>query len=184
MVRNLLGILLILAAIGVAVFWTNPLWISVQELRGEKAELVGAIQRFQELKKVRDDLFQTYNSISPSDLSRLEEFLPKSENIGLLLVNMEKLSQDNKMLLKQINVENAENKAGVSASIAGLPGTAGFSKIPVTLSVSGSYDSFRFFLGALEKNLRLIDVDTISFNASEKGTYDFSVSAVAYWYKR
>ncbi len=191
MARNFLGILLILAAIGAAIFWTNPLWISLGEMREEKAALESAVKRFQELKKVRDDILTAYNAISPADLARLEELLPKSEHIGTLLVNVEKLSGDSGVSLKQIDIQSStrEESAYTPPREAGEgPGGApspvrGYTTLPLSFSVNGSYNAFRSFLGAVEKNLRLIDVETISFNASEKGNYDFSLTAAAYWYK-
>ena len=196
MARNLLGILFILTAIGVTIFWTNPLWVSLGEIREERARLESTAKRFQDLKKIRDDILATYNAISPADLVRLEELLPKSENVGTLLVNIEKLSGNNRVSLEQINIqsstreesvppplplnagENREGEVG-PALAAGSPAS-----LPLSFSVRGSYDAFRSFLEAVEKNLRLIDVETISFNASAGGNYNFSLSATAYWYKR
>ncbi len=194
MARNFLGILLILAAIGTAIFWTNPLWVSVGGLRGEKAELEGAVQRFQDLKKTRDDILATYNAINPADLARLEGLLPKSENIGTLLINVEKLAGDSGVSLKQINIQSSTS--GRDAPLPpreesekiegeGAPVLAVASRmLPLSFSVKGSFEAFRSFLEAVEKNLRLIDVETISFTAAEKGNYDFSLSAAAYWHKR
>lgn len=199
MARNLLGMLLILAAVGTAILWTHPLWLSLGEMRQEKIALESIVKRFQDLKKIRDDILATYNAISPADLARLEEFLPKSENMGIFLVNIERLSLDHDVLLKQINIESGREREGSRESVAaappetggvatgkakGLIAAAGPATLPVSFSIAGSYDAFRSFLEAIEKNLRLIDIETISFNAAAGGKYDFSVKAAAYWYKR
>lgn len=193
MARNLLGILLILAALGVSLFWTRPRWAGIQEMQIRKKELGDAIARFQELKKVRDELLVKYNSISSEDLSRLEEFLPRTEKAGQMLVNIEVLTEENKVTLKNINIqrEAGEKKSPKGPGENAREDTAGLALaaiapavLPLEVSVSGSYESFRLFLAGIEKNLRLIDVESITFAAVDTGNYDFSMRASAYWHKR
>lgn len=181
MARNLLGIILVMAAVGVAIFWTRPMWASVQGELAIKNSLEKSVERFQDLKKVRDNLLAKYNSISAEDQDRLIGFLPKSEEAGVLIVNIENLVIANKMALEQINVGVAESSKKGNSESGVSPGVQ---VMPVDLSVSGSYDSFRFFLEALDKNLRLLDIDSIAFSAGDAGLYNFSIKAVAYWQER
>lgn len=193
MARNLVGILLIAAALGTALFWTRPMWASVQVLEAKKGELKSAIKRFQELKKVRDDLLAKYNSISAEDLSRLEAFMPKTSEPGPMLVNIEKLTEENRVVLKNVNItREAETEQQGRPGLQTAPGKGGsgaaltvsHSVLPLDITVSGSYESFRIFLRAVEKNLRLIDVELITFSPSEIDNYEFSIRASVYWHKR
>ena len=55
-------------------------------------------------------------------------------------------------------------------------------EFPIILNVSGPYESFKEFLRDLEKNLRLIDVQEISFITPPQGTtFDFNLRLKTYF---
>lgn len=175
MIRNTAGIILILLALGVMNFWTRPLWVSTRVSLREKEELETTLSRFQELKRVRDDLLEKYNSISKEDLGRMEEFLPQNQEAGLLLVNLESLSASSGVLLRNIEVQTQREEEPLPL---GEP-----QRLPLSLSFSSPYATFRSFLKVLEEHRRLIDVERISFSAGGADSYEFSVQAHTYWQK-
>lgn len=159
--------------------WVKPLWADIQGLNSSKQELQTAINNMKERAKDRDRLLEKYNAIAEEDLARLNEMIPPDVDIAKLLVNMDDLAKTNGLILKRIDAK--ESKEG-SAVVGGGP--QNFEPISLELSVAGSYQSFRNYLAALEKNLRLIDVADITFSASEKDSYEFTIRAVIYSQKK
>src|SRR3989344_3828924 len=178
MFKNILAIIFIAAAVGIFVSFARPVWEDASKLGDEKATLENVQAEFQRLRKVRHDLIAKYNSIPPEDLGKLTELLPTAPASGALLVNLENLTKLSGVLLKRVDVKE---KQAVFAGLAAPPPP--YEELPFEITVSGSYEGFRAFLSSLEQNLRLLDVQEISFTASEAATYEFVIRASAYWQK-
>lgn len=185
MTRIFIIIIFLIAAIAIFTMWTRPLWDEIIVLRNEKNAAEKAVGRLYDLRQTRDNLLSEYNTISRDDIGRLNGFLPLSAERGKLLVELENVAKTHSVVLRKIDIAAVQESTGARATIAGAkPKTKEpFEEMPFTILVSGSYDSFRSFLSDLEKSLRLVDVNEISFNASERGTYDYSIKAHAYWLK-
>ena len=179
MARAIFSIVLILAAVGVSIVWTRPLWQEARLTAADKAEFQSTLLRFQELRKTRDELLNKYNSLSKDDLLRLESLMPSRPDSGFLLTTLEALSKKNGVLLKRIDIrEQAEKAAALNQ--AALP----FELLPFEITISGSYESFRSFLGDLERSRRLVEVKEVSFTAGGANSYEVAIKAATFWQKR
>ena len=58
-----------------------------------------------------------------------------------------------------------------------------YDSLILSFSVTGSYDTFRAFVESLEQSLRLVDIQSISFSATDTGVYDYSIAVKTYWLK-
>lgn len=165
---------LILTAAGFALIFmvARPLYDDINSSRVEQIAVEDTLARLTELQKLRDDLLNVYNSIPRDRIQRLSEMLPSDPEIGTLLVTMEKLTGDQKLAL-----------SGINFSTGGGADALGVTPILYSFSVSTSYSDFKTFLGSIEKNLRLIDLSTISFSAPGKQPANFSLQAKSYYKK-
>ena len=61
----------------------------------------------------------------------------------------------------------------------------GYNSVNVSFNVTASYENFLIFIKGLERNLRLVDITSISFTpSSDKGdVYNFHVALKTYWLK-
>lgn len=175
MLRNIFATILILVAVGIVIFWARPLWEESKKIAAEKSDLNRALAEFRKLRKVRDEVLTTYNALSREDLEKLGKLLPPGPQSGTLLVNLDNLSRQSGVLLKKVEIR--ERKEGAPA----LPGQEAFEKLPVELTVAASYEAFGTFLDALEGNLRLLDIQELSFTVSPANTHEFQIKAQAYY---
>ncbi|MBI2507270.1 MAG: type 4a pilus biogenesis protein PilO [Candidatus Niyogibacteria bacterium] len=166
--RLFISIILLLASLAVVFWWGGALWSDVQAFKAEKNAYESVLLRLNALRKTRDTLLSSYNSIPAEDLKRIKNFLPENLNSGLLVVQMSNLAGSNGLLLKNINISPLEEKTAATT---------------LTLSLSGSYRDFVGFLKSLEKSLRLIDVFRLSFSAGKENFYDFNLEAKSYTQK-
>ncbi|OGF83195.1 hypothetical protein A3B18_00595 [Candidatus Giovannonibacteria bacterium RIFCSPLOWO2_01_FULL_46_13] len=181
--KNILGILFIVIGVAIGFFWAYPLWQEVGEVKIEKASTEATLARMQELNRKRDEILAKYNSISPEDMAKLEEFFPRKPDSAVWLLNLERLATRNGLLLKSISMtEEVKSESGENQVV---PGTENFETFPFEISVSGNYASFIAFLEAAEKSRRLIDVDSLMFDSGEgtKDLYEFTLNAHTYWKK-
>lgn len=166
--RLIISIILVLAAVAVLFFWGRVWWQDVQALQAERDAFESVIGRINQLRKTRDGLLLSYNTIPAQDLQKIKNLIPSAANSGPLVVQFANLTNQSGLLLKNVNLSEPETKSGV---------------LMATLSVSGSYENFTGFLASLEKSLRLIDLSKLSFSAGRDNFYDFSLELKTYTQK-
>jgi Tfp pilus assembly protein PilO len=172
------AIILLAAAFSLFFFWSQPMRSDIRELEIEKQNFESVIARINVLRKSRDSLLQSYNTIPDEELKKIKNAVPETAKSGVLVVQLANMTSQNNLLLKNINVaepktaakqkneKNKENKDNI---------------ISLTFSVSGSYRNFINFIEELEKSLRIIDITDVSFSSGgDKDLYDFSLTVNSY----
>lgn len=182
--KGLFTIIFLLAAIGLILWIAFPLWVEIQKLRGESAEVSQTLAKLKDLQELRDGLLETYKTIPQSKLDMLEELLPQKSDSGRLLVALENMTKERGIRLRRIEFGKAD-----SAQAAALQGqilkkeTQTYNSLSYGFTVSASYESFRSFLSALEKNLRVVDVTDIAFTGGPSNLFEFTLKAKSYYQK-
>lgn len=206
MPRALVSAILIAAALLLGLFYVSPEWTRFQNLKGQVAELEEISSEFDELIADRDKLLSLVNSISKDNLARVDKMLPQGPHASDFLVSMEALTIQSGMVLRRIDLVSPEggktetqptpSRGGATpGATTGAPRPAAggttnrtppaakeMQELPFNLQVAGSYAGFKKFLAALERNLRLIDVEDVSFTASGKAdSFEYTVKATTYY---
>ncbi|TSC78681.1 MAG: hypothetical protein G01um101433_142 [Parcubacteria group bacterium Gr01-1014_33] len=163
-------------ATGVAGFlYLKPQWQTFRTAQAENNYLTRVSGEFDELIKNRDALLREVNSISKEDIDRIDAALPQGQHAGEFLVTLENMTKETSITLKQLNLSGISEKEQKTLAVKNQPIPTGalkssapekaISELPSTLSVSGSYETFKRFLDAAERNIRLIDIGTASFTS-------------------
>lgn len=178
--RALLPLLFLVIAAGIFFGFIDPTYQRVKELRAEEANFDQALTRSKELQQVRDQLLSRYNTFPQSDLERLEKLIPDNVDNVRLILDFDALASAYGMRIRDVELETNESRAA-----RGQVGSDEnrYDSLILSFSVTGTYDTFRAFLGDLEESLRLVDVTSISFTANQTGVYDYSVAVKTYWLK-
>lgn len=128
----------------------------------------------------RDALITKRNSISEVDQAKLERMLPSNIDNIRLIIEISKIATGRNLQAKNISVGDMTQKiTSDSIGVNNIP----YGTISLKFTVNASYANFLNFLQDLENNLRLLDITDITFNSTESGFYDFSVSLNTYWLK-
>jgi Tfp pilus assembly protein PilO len=187
--------IIILAIIFIAwqLFW--PAFVEVSDLRQELATWQDKLKETQDQKTKLVNLKQKYESLSNEE-QKITEALPSQEDIPSLLVQVEALASQNGLILDSINLSSLEetkkSKTSTQASPVPPVGTLEVGSKPITidLALSGNSGALKNFLKAVESNLRLMDVTSVSFGESAataplttSGLVTFKVSLNAYYAK-
>lgn len=181
------GIFPILALVvaGVAFsFYIDPTYTEIQTLRAEEATLSAALTRALELQATRDQLLSRYNTFNPEDLARLEKLLPDHVDNVRLALDMDSLAASYGMRIRNVSIEKQDEKKSATRKAQTVgPDERTYESMALSFTVTGQYDTFRTFLTDLEHSLRLVNVEQLSFSATESGLYDFSITLRTYWLK-
>lgn len=163
MPRITVAIVLIVLTGAVTVFFTVPQWEAIQAGRTAVGELEALSAELIELAARRDELTDAYNRIPEADLLKLQAVAPAERGTAEALTDFEALAIQNNIALDQIDFVAGEK----SAVALGAPGPRPYAAVPVNISLRANYESFRNFLTALEYNLRLFEVEEITFASAQ-----------------
>jgi len=184
MPKLFITLVLILGGSIVGVFYLRPQWQEYKTSQAEAENLYNLSVELDELIQNRDSLIQTLNSVSREDLKRIDLALPQGARAAEFLTTLETLAKRNNIIMRQVDLigESAPTPGQPRpGGTANLPRTGAYRELPMTLSVTGSYESFKFFLRDLEYNLRIIDVLGVSFSGSGRNQFDFTIKGKTYY---
>jgi Tfp pilus assembly protein PilO len=178
--RLILPVILLVAAIGLFVVFTDPEYQKVQSLQTENASYTDALNKSQELKATRDQLLSKYDTFSADDLQKLSYVLPDNVDNIRLIIDINNIAARHGLTLSNVSVGNVT--AGDSqSSLAVGQSTGAVGSVDVSFSVDASYSDFLAFLNDLEHSMRIVDVQKLSFTTGAAGLTDYSLDIRTYW---
>lgn len=146
--------LFIVLGLGIGLIWPKYQEIKVlNKIIEEKIiELQFMEEYFSELSKISGEL----NEYQP-ELNKINTALPDEFFLPSLLNFIQKSCTESGLLFKKLGDYTIKEKADSKVK-----------EIHLSLEVVGSYSSFKNFLSVLEKNSRLIEIDSLSFFSPSK----------------
>ena len=177
MIKNIFSIIFLVAAVMIFLVWTKPEIEEIKKLREEKAVLNGNLARIDEFEESLSKILDRFNSINSEKIHRLEEFLPSNADSIELIIEAEKLVKESGLTLKNINASPTKEIKNIKGE-----NNSGVIAVPISMTVEGKYENFILFLESLEKNLRMIDINSVNFTSTENGVYTYNINAAVYYY--
>lgn len=183
--RLILSILMIAASVAGFAGFIVPHYHQVSALRVQEADYQRILQNARTLQEERNTLVQKYNAFDPQALARLGEMFPSNPENMQLILELYALASQYGLSLQNVKIEDpATDSTAVSR-----PGTPSSSSevgtLRINFSVVGPYGGFTDFLRGVERSLRIIDVEKVSFSAADEKTqtYQYTVGIKTYWLK-
>ena len=185
--KNIISIVLIVAAGLLFFFFTNPRFEGIKVLRAEEQVYDDALDRSKELISLRDALLSRYNAIPSDDLKKINSLIPDAVDSVRLIIEINAIAARHGLTLLDTAVGQVDAGASDSRSVPGRlgPESSSYGTASLSFEVVARYETFRSFIADLERNLRLIDIATITFGESSVGTglTTYGVNFDTYWMK-
>lgn len=165
-----IGAVLVFISVGLWFFAFSPFFSDINTL---KRSLEDKVKVYEETKKRVDNLERLQEKYSKLDeeVKKVNEMLPSKPEFPKLLVETEALVRKSGVALTSVSFSSPKVKTQAQ----------GVKKYSIRLSFSAGYETFKNFLRLQEKEMRLMDVDSISFSPSEGGVYEFQVNLTTYY---
>ena len=189
--RYILPIILIGAAIGLFLLFTDPVYDEVKALQVQEKSFDEALTNSKKLQAVRGELIKKFNSFSPQDIQKLQKLLPNSADNIDLIIQIQRIALQYGMPLFNIKFDVKEEPAPEFTREGEVAAARDYNTFDLEFSVTGAYEDFISFLKDLEKNLRIADVTFASFATTEtgrrgqgpSGVYNYDLEIKTYWLK-
>lgn len=191
MSRLIVPAIILIAAIGLFLGYTNTAYQNVGKLKAAVAAYDQALNNSKELLKVRNDLTDKYNNMSNTDRDHIKKLMPDNVDNIRLVIDIQNIAQKYGMNPKDIKYDARAGRSGSGATSVGVTPTdlansqKDFSSFELEFSVTGTYSNFLAFLKDLERSLRLVDVESISFQSPDSGANStkYGIRIKTYWLK-
>lgn len=179
MSRLILPLLIIAAAVGLFVLYTDPAYQAAQALNAQVSQYNDALTKSQELQSVRNQLLAKRATFSNDDVAKLQEVLPDNVDNIRLIIDINNIAAHHNLALQNVQLDSSNAAAQSALSSGSVSNSVG--SVTVGFSVTTDYNTMLAFLQDLEHSLRLIDVQTLSFasGGSDHDSYTFRIQT--YW---
>lgn len=181
--RLILSILMLVASIaGFAVFIV-PHYNTISALRAQEADYQTVLTNARKLKEQRNVLVKKYNSFDQTKLGQLAAMLPTNPENMKLILSLQSVASQYGMVLQNVKIEDPT--ADPTGQKQGAQSNTELGTLTINFSVAGSYASFTNFIRTIERSLRMIEIQKVSFSASDPKSqnYQYSVAVKTYWLK-
>ncbi|MFA5841754.1 MAG: hypothetical protein WC835_02205 [Candidatus Paceibacterota bacterium] len=191
MTQLLMPIFMLVASIGLYFGFIDPTYQDALVLKDKKAEFDTAMNNANQLSERRQALVDQVNKFPAEELVRLNKLLPDHVDNVRLIMEVDRIALKYGMSIRDVqlqglNLLNNNNSGNTSTVLGTAP--KDYDNVVLSFSVSSSYSTFKEFLSELEDNLRISDVESLSFSVPPQDTrgkdvYQYSLSIRTYWLK-
>ena len=174
-------ILLFGSAIALFVMFTNPTYQAAKSVQAEVFAHDDALNKSKELREMLDEKLAAYNTFVEPDRQRLLNVLPDNVDNIHLIIEINSIAARRNLSLKNVALGSLSDSATTRAALAVGASGSPIGSVELGFSVSASYDNMLAFMQDLERSLRIIDIESMSFTAGERDLNDYEFKIRTYW---
>lgn len=171
--KSFFPFIIIVICVGTYFGYIQPAASEVKSLSREKTGYDNILSKTRELAEKREDILTIYNSISESDVDRLNKIIPDTFSPIIFLNDL--TAQVSQFGMNVRDFRTSEPKAENRDDIVSQSKGQFYKTTVVNFSVSGPYSEFLKLLSSLESSLRLVDVVGITIRANYRSTSENSL---------
>lgn len=127
-----------------------------KRLKAEQQKLAGL-----KVKNVKLAELLSRQDVLKADLSVVDMAIPDKESVPELLAQIEKIASESGVSVRSLHFGL---RAASPATTKGAVPEKGFGRVYLQSEAEGPYANLQTFLGALEKAVRIVDVESLRFN--------------------
>jgi hypothetical protein len=173
---------LVIAAIGLFVVYTNPTYQATKVLQAQASSYDDALTKSQQLRAIRDQLLSKRNTFSADDVQKLQEVLPDNVDNIRFIIDINNIAARHNISLSNVQLGTLGGTAAAQPGVAAATDGSAVGSVDIGFTITASYSDMLSFLGDLEHSVRLIDVEKLSFVAPASGdTTDYTFTIRTYW---
>lgn len=193
MIQFFLPLLMIIISIGLYFGFIDPTYKDAKILEAQKQEFDTAVNNANQLTEKRNELISKVNSFPADGVNRLNKLLPDYVDNVRLIMEVDRIALKYGVSIREVQAQgfgisaskDSSSSADFSGSIGSVP--KDYDGATLSFSIFSDYPTFKQFIKDLEDNLRITDIERISFSVSQAAkspdAYQFSVVLRTYWLK-
>jgi hypothetical protein len=171
--------------VGGIIAYVVPTYSDTKKINQEKIEFLEVLDNGKLLLQRRDELLKKYSEIDPMDIARLEKMLPANPDNVKLILEIDALAKAQGLALQNVKINNLEEEKKTPLNKQqNTRVNPDVGILTLDFTTTGSYTGYVDFIQSLERNLRIMNIKSVSFIAPEdKNIYQYQTSVETYWLK-
>lgn len=178
--RTLLPVFLIVIAVGLFAVYTNPTYQDVKTAQAQAEQYDQALTQSSQLRSARDQLLSRRNTFSADDVRKLERILPDNVDNIRLIIDIDNIAARYGLQVKDVALGQTSAAPGSKTAAIGQ-GSQVVGTVELGFAVSATYDNFMAFLQDLQRSVRVVDIEGISFSAGTGDLNTYGLQIKTYW---
>ena len=192
MARSIIAIVGLLLSGAVFVFYTKPAYDQVRARQVEITQYNQALDKANELQKLKQSLLSRYNAFNPADIDRLHKLLPDHVDNVRLLLDLDTLASQHGLTLQNVVLSNPDTQIASTNSLNTIGGNKqSYDSLTFKFTTHGTYASYISFMQDLEKSLRIVDLVSLAMDQDSsiqqqnfpEPIYKYEMTIRTYWLK-
>lgn len=188
MFKIIAQIIILIASIGIFAGFTSNQNKIRKDVKAQTVSVQTAIDNYTKYEAHKSELESKKDSLDAESLKKLDTLLPSNVNNMHLVIDINSIAKDHGLFLKNIKFNQVENSSGENSDTA----KSDLGSFEAQFSTEGKYSDFVSFIADLERNERLVDIQSVSFLSpdvisSSKSIpldyYKYEIKLRAYWLK-
>ena len=178
--KNKSAIILLLLSLGLFYTFTNVEYKKVQSLHVLASQYQDVLGNVSDIVRLRDSLLIAYEEFPQEDIGRINKVLPDNVDAVRLALELDNMASRYGIAIKNVSVGDESGEAGQPGlSEDSLP----YEKAMVSFSFVTNYENLKRLLVDMERNLRIMEIKSLSFQVAESGLYEHQIVIETYWLK-
>jgi Tfp pilus assembly protein PilO len=170
---------LVLIALSLYVYSSliSPQLSELQELRGKRQATLAALSDYETAIQEKNRVISRYQSVEPLQ-SVFDEVVPPDQSIPSLLNQLYGLAKLNNIFVDSVEFQEMPLQTTTSRSLVKPYGT-----IQANIKCASDYESMKAYLAAIETNVRLMNVRTVTVTEGfgDNPTLSYTIAVEAYY---
>lgn len=179
--KNLILILIFILGITLVIFEIiTPLYTEIAtvgvEIRNKQSDLAKA-----KIIVEKIDALNTKYSSMTDEITQINNLLPADKNLPEIIATIESLASANGVNLQSVSFQSQKT---TGENLNNIETFLDYNSLGVQLNANvGAYENLKSFIKAIENNLRLLDIGTVSFGVSNDqiGGYKLNINLLTYY---
>ncbi|HEY0011182.1 MAG TPA: hypothetical protein VGB97_04755 [Candidatus Paceibacterota bacterium] len=182
MISRLFPAVSLIIAIGLFFGYINPTRTgSIAETQAQIDSYDSALLAAERFKEKEGELIVERANIPSDGLARLEAFLPDGVDNVQIILDLNTLAARSGMKLSDFDTATPSDAVTTGDPAFSLESAGPVESLDITVSATGTYESFRTFLDGIERSLRILDVVSVEVTDSATGVYTYTMTVRLYW---
>ena len=175
------AITLLFISIGLFFVFTNGQYKDVKKLHILAGEYQKVLQRVADIVVLRDNLLEEYGTMPAEELDRMSKVLPDNIDNVRLALDLDNMASSFGISIK--NIQTTSDSSQDAETIVLPEYDKPYDKATVSFGFIATHENCMRFLAEIERNLRVMDVTSITFQTGDSDFYEYQVSVDTYWLK-
>lgn len=195
--KFIIPILLVTLSFGSYFLYTKDYYEQAKVVKADVVKLRSAQEKLTEALKKKDKLAMSYNALDTSLIDRLEKLMPSNLDNIKLIIDVDRTAKQYGMILNAVKFDVDQQAKQTTTTVGAATGTTivrdnatakdskkDYNEFSLTMTVTGTFANFTKLISDMEKNLRIVDITSITFDAQDsKDVYKFEIKSNIYWLK-